>query len=151
MVEGIYEIFSNAQLHSETQFIYTCGQFYPKKNKIEFTLVDTGIGFKNRINRRFLRNLSAEQAIKWAIQDKMTTKERITGGIGLPILKEFIKKNKGMMQIVSNDGFYQFSHNKEVFRSFQGQYPGTIVNLQLKTDDQKSYKLKREIDINTIF
>jgi len=26
------------------------------------------------------------------------------------------------------------------------QYPGTIVNLQLRTDDQKSYKLKREIE-----
>src|SRR5690606_36192602 len=43
-LEAIYGIFVNAQIHSETQFIYTCGQFFPNKSKIEFTIVDTGIG-----------------------------------------------------------------------------------------------------------
>lgn len=151
IVEAIYEIFVNAQIHSDTKFIYTCGQFYPQKNKIEFTIVDSGIGFKNRINRRFGKYLSAEQAIRWAIQDKMTTKQGISGGIGLAILKEFINANKGKMQIVSNDGFYQLSNNKEMTASFIGQFPGTIVNLQLRTDDQKSYSLKDEIDVNDIF
>src|SRR5690606_25003396 len=123
-------------------------QFYPQKNKIEFTIVDTGIGFKNRINKRFQINLSAEKAILWAIGDKKTTKQGITGGLGLPILKEFIHVNRGKMQIVSNEGFYQFSRNKVMTDTFKGQFPGTIVNLQLRTDDRKSYSLKSEIEAN---
>jgi hypothetical protein len=151
IIEAIYEIFVNAQIHSETKFIYTCGQFFPNKNKIEFTIVDIGIGFREKINRRFGRNLSSTQALKWAVQDKKTTKQDVSGGIGLAVLKEFIGINKGKMQIVSNDGFYQFDDNGEDLRLFNGEFPGTIVNLQFRTDDSNNYSLKSEIDINDIF
>ncbi|WP_010662916.1 ATP-binding protein [Marinilabilia salmonicolor] len=151
IIEAIYEIFVNAQIHSETNFIYTCGQFFPNKNKIEFTIVDIGIGFREKINRRFGRSLSATQALKWAVQDKKTTKQGVSGGIGLAVLKEFIGINKGKMQIVSNDGFYQFDDNGEDLRIFNGEFPGTIVNLQFRTDDRNNYSLKSEIDINDIF
>jgi hypothetical protein len=152
IVEAIYEIFINAQIHSETEFIYTCGQFFPKKNQIEFAIVDTGIGFKHKINRRFGSNLSATQAIQWAVEDKNTTKKDISGGIGLAILKEFVEKNNGKMQIVSDDGFYQHSTNGDSIKQFNGQFPGTIVNFQFRTDDHCNYLLKSEVvDINNIF
>jgi anti-sigma regulatory factor (Ser/Thr protein kinase) len=151
MVEAIYEIFVNAQIHSETQYIYTCGQFFPKKNEIEFTIVDTGVGFKNKINKRFGRSLSAKDAIAWAVEDKNTTKENISGGIGLALLKEFIGINRGKLQIVSDNGFYQYSVNGVSSRQFTGQFPGTIVNLQLRTDDGSNYALKTELDTNDIF
>jgi hypothetical protein len=151
IVEGIYEIFVNAQIHSGSPFIYTCGQFFPGKHEIAFTIVDIGIGFKEKINQRFDSNLSAIQAIKWAVQDKKTTKIGVSGGIGLAVLKEFIELNKGKMQIVSSDGFYQFDSQGEQTSQFVGQFPGTIVNLQFNTNDSHNYSLKNEIDINNIF
>jgi hypothetical protein len=151
IVEAIYEIFVNAQIHSETQFIYTCGQFFPQKNKIEFTVVDTGIGFREKINRRFESKLTSIQALKWAVQDKRTTKVGVSGGIGLAVLKEFVRMNRGKMQIVSNDGFYQSDGIQEVMQMFVGEFPGTIVNLQFRTDDRKNYLLQSEIDVNEIF
>lgn len=151
IVEAIYEIFVNSQIHSETDFIYTCGQFFPKKNKIEFTIVDRGIGFKEKVNQRFNRNLTSMQAIKWAVQDKNTTKENISGGIGLAVLREFVEMNKGKMQIISGDGFYQYTHNEEEIKQFKGEFPGTIVNLQFKTDDNHNYLLKSELNIDDIF
>lgn len=151
IVEAIYEIFVNAQIHSESKFIYTCGQFFPNKNKIEFTIVDTGIGFREKINRRFGSNLRATQAIKWAVEEKKTTKEGISGGLGLVLLREFVNVNKGKMQIVSNEGFYQFDSDGETLNEFLGEFPGTIVNLQFRTDDNNNYSLKSEIDINDIF
>ena len=151
ITEAIYEIFVNAQIHSETKFIYTCGQFYPNKNKIEFTIADTGIGFKENINKRFSSNLSAVQAISWAVKDKTTTKQGISGGIGLALLKEFIEKNKGKMQIISDSGFYQFGTSGVVAKLFVGKFPGTVVNLQFCTDDYSNYALKSEININNIF
>lgn len=151
IVEAIYEIFVNAQIHSETNFIYTCGQFFPNKNKIEFTIVDTGIGFREKINRRFKSNLRATQAIKWAVEENKTTKEGISGGLGLALLKEFVNANKGKMQIISNEGFYQFNEDREILNEFRGEFPGTIVNLQFRTDDNNNYSLAGEIDINDIF
>lgn len=151
IVEAIYEIFVNAQIHSESSHIYTCGQFFPQKNKIEFTIVDVGIGFKEKINRRFKCDLSSIQAIKWAMVDRNTTKTDISGGIGLAILKEFIEKNRGKIQIVSDDGFYQFDCNGEVSQLFKESFPGTIVNLQFRTDDKGNYILKSELNTNIIF
>lgn len=144
MAEAIYEIFVNAQIHSESDRIYTCGQFFPKDNKIEFSITDIGIGFKNKVNRRFNSNLSSVQAILWATKDRHTTKEGIPGGIGLALLKEFIDKNKGKMQIISDDGFYQFDSHGEQTKLFDGIFPGTIVNLQFKTDDKSSYIFRKE-------
>ena len=151
IVEAIYEIFVNAQIHSKSNHIYTCGQFYPKKNKIEFTIVDTGIGFKNKINERFGWSINAAQAIQWAIEDKNTTKEHVSGGIGLALLREFIEKNNGKLQIVSDAGFYEFGKQEPCFKLFGEQFPGTIVNLEFCTDDNNNYALKSEIDINEIF
>ena len=151
ITEAIYEIFVNAQIHSESKYIYTCGQFFPRENKIEFTIVDTGIGFKSKINSRFNSNLSSVQAIKWATKDKHTTKIDVTGGIGLALLKEFIEKNRGKLQIISYDGFYQFDSQGEQIQFFNGFFPGTIVNLQFRTDDNSSYILKNELNNNDIF
>ena len=55
------------------------------------------------------------------------------------------------MQIVSDDGFYEYSYNEVKKQSFTGQFPGTIVNLQFSTDDNNNYALESEIDINDIF
>ena len=151
IVEAIYEIFVNAQIHSETNYIYTCGQFFPNKETIEFTIVDTGLGFKNIINRRFGRNLNAIQALEWAVEDTHTTKINISGGIGLALLKEFVDKNKGKMQIISNEGFYQYDTNGAITKIFRGEFPETIVNLQFNTNDRQNYSLTSEIDINDIF
>ena len=152
ILEAIYEIFVNAQIHSETKsYIYTCGQVYPKKHKIEFTIVDTGIGFREKVNRAFNVNLTADKAIQWAVKDKHTTKSSVSGGIGLAILKEFIQSNGGKMQIISNDGFYEFSSEGEILNRFSSEFPGTIVNLQFRTDDSNDYLLSTEINLDNIF
>jgi anti-sigma regulatory factor (Ser/Thr protein kinase) len=151
ITEAIYEIFVNAQIHSQGKQIYTCGQFYPKEHKIEFTIVDNGVGFKRVVNERFKSNLSSIQAIEWATKDRNTTKIGVSGGIGLALLKEFIAINKGKMQIVSDDGFYQFDIQGEQMHFFNGSFPGTIVNLQFRTDDNGSYILQSELDNDNVF
>lgn len=151
MAEAIYEIFVNAQIHSETEHICTCGQFYPNKDMIEFTIVDAGIGFKEKVNRRFKSNLSSTQAIQWATKDKHTTEVGVTGGIGLALLNEFIEKNRGKVQIVSDNGFYQFDRQGELLQEFNGSFPGTIVNLQFNTRDRSSYLLKSELSVDNVF
>jgi signal transduction histidine kinase len=151
IAESIYEIFVNAQIHSKTSFIYTCGQFYPQKNELIFTICDTGIGFKETIQNRFNKKVSAKQAILWAITDGHTTKVDISGGIGLAILKDFIVQNKGTFQIISNDGFYELSNGNEKYTSFSGDIHGSIVTMKINTNDTTQYDIPAETDIFDIF
>lgn len=146
IAESIYEIFVNAQIHSQTDHIYTCGQFFPAKHKIEFTIVDMGLGFKNIINNRFKdtnTTLSSIQAIKWALIDGNTTKTDVSGGLGLSLLTEFIKLNNGKFQIISDDGFYEVGTTEQAF-TLDAPFPGTIVNMEFRTDDVHSYRLSSE-------
>jgi len=139
IAESIYEIFVNAQTHSETRHNYTCGQFFPQRNTIEFTICDAGIGFRTSIKRRFGKDLPAKRAIQWATAVGHTTKSDTPGGIGLAIMKEFIAKNRGALQIVSNDGFYELNESGENLRDFNGEFPGTIVTMIINTNDRFSY------------
>lgn len=151
IAESIYEIFVNAQIHSQTPFIYSCGQFYPQKHIIEFTVVDRGIGFKGSISHRFGKNLTSMQAIRWAVSDMHSTKIGVSGGLGLSILREFIQKNKGKFQIISGDTFYQYDVNGEKTENFDLSFPGSIINLQFRTDDSFSYDLSEDINPNDLF
>lgn len=109
------------------------------------------MGFKNKINKRFGKNLNSVQAIKWATNDGHSTKTDISGGIGLALLKEFITKNNGKLQIVSDNGFYQYENMTEQSRYFSESFPGTIVNLQFRTDDTLSYSLYDECSDDDLF
>ena len=114
IAESIFEIFTNAQIHSETKSIYACGQYFPKKHIIEFTITDTGRGFKEIISSFFNKDVRADLAIKWAFENTHSTKQHVSGGIGLSILKEFIDLNKGIIQVVSNNGYYKIDQDGEV-------------------------------------
>lgn len=143
IAESIYEIFVNAQIHSNTDYIYTCGQFFPHKHIIEFTIVDMGLGFKKLLNTRFNSTLTSLQAIKWALIDGNTTKIDVSGGLGLALLTEFIKLNNGAFQIISDDGYYEQSKT-ETMSFLKAPFPGTIVNMKFRTDDSNLYRLSSE-------
>lgn len=47
--------------------------------------------------------------------------------------------------MVSNDGFWELSEkNGIVKKAFSGEFPGTAVNICIKTDDQMHYVLSNE-------
>ncbi|HLF90429.1 MAG TPA: ATP-binding protein [Anaerolineales bacterium] len=152
--ESIFEIFSNAVIHSETKLgIFACGQFFPKMNRLDFSIADLGIGIqKNLIKKRALR-LSPEQAINWAMEGRNTTKTgSIPGGLGLKLLREFIRLNQGHIQIVSNQGYWeQMSDGKVVMKTFPFPFPGTVVNIEINTADINTYRLSSETSPEDIF
>lgn len=144
ITEAILELFVNAQIHSKTEHIYTCGQFFPNRHTINFCIADSGIGFRKKFIERFDKPISSIEAIKWAIGDKHTTKIGIPGGYGLSILKEFILLNNGCMQIISDRGFYQLDQSGEKTVKLDSKFPGSIVNVLFRTDDTFNYSLSSE-------
>jgi hypothetical protein len=152
-VESIFEIFSNAIIHSRTEMgIFSCGQYFPNRNRLDFSVADLGIGIRQNVEEHTSQNLTAEQAINWAMEGRNTTKVgRIPGGLGLKLLREFITMNKGKIQIVSDKGYWQLSGGKTSTKTFTEPFPGTTVNIEINTSDTSSYCLSSEIQPEDIF
>ena len=152
--ESIQEMFINAIYHSRTEFIYTCGQFHPYRHELNFTIVDTGIGFARRIEESLnIANISSKDAIMWAITDGNTSKKDVSGGLGLAILKEFITQNKGKIQIVSGNAFYELSNNIETISILDYFFDGSVISMNFNTNDIMTYSFENEnqIDLDDIF
>jgi len=150
--ESIFEIFNNAANHGRCSHIFSCGQYFPAKKKLDFTIVDLGVTIEKNVSDYLREEYSGEDAIKWAVTEKNTTRQgSIPGGLGLKLIREFIKLNKGTIQIVSADGYWQQSVDKVTSRSYSKDFPGTIVNLEFNIDDQSYYRLSSEINPDEIF
>jgi hypothetical protein len=151
--ESIFEIFSNAVLHSGTEHgIFSCGQFFPNKQCLDFSITDLGVGIRERVNQRTGLALSSVEAIKWALSAGNTTKSGpIPGGLGLKILQEFIRLNAGRMQIVSATGYWELAGGQVQTRFFVKPFPGTVVTIEINTADTKSYFLASELRPDSIF
>lgn len=152
--QSLFEIFQNAALHSKSESgIFVCGQFFPNKQRVDFTIADAGIGIRQNV-RKYLRNnkITSCDAIKWALQEGHTTKTgRQPGGLGLKLIKDFIGLNKGRLQIISRHGSYQFSFRGDEIRKMDHDFPGTCVNIEINTGDPYQYCLTSELQAKDIF
>ncbi len=143
---NILEIFENAATHSETKFgIFVCGQFFPKQHRLTFCVADAGIGFRQKIYKELGLILNSDTAIRWALEDRNTTRKgNVPSGLGLKLLREFAKLNGGLLQIVSDRGYWECGGNGETISRFDESFPGTVVNLEINTADTSSYSLSME-------
>ncbi|HNW97108.1 MAG TPA: hypothetical protein PKK00_01695 [Bacteroidales bacterium] len=156
IVRSIFEIYSNAIIHGDCLYVYSCGQYYPNKKppRIDFTIVDMGKTIKTNVNTFLKGNLSGKEAIEWAVKEQNTTKpkeDNIPGGLGFKLIIDFIERNNGKIQIVSSDGYWELNKGTNLASSFSYEFPGTIVNLEFNLDDRKFYYLKSEKAEDIIF
>ncbi len=151
--ESIFEIFSNAVLHSDTDMgIFSCGQFFPRQHRLDFTVADLGVGMRQNIKNHIGLELPPEEAINWATAKRNTTKRgNVPGGLGLKILCEFIDLNGGCIQIVSDAGYWHRRNSEIVTKPLSNPFPGTVVNLEINTADEHIYGLASELTTDDIF
>lgn len=151
--ESIFEIFSNAVLHSRTELgIFSCGQFYPARHRLDFSVADLGLGMRQNIQDNTGLVLSAEAAIHWTTEGRNTTKRGpVPGGLGLKLLREFIDLNDGCIQIVSDAGYWRRENKKTITAPLNHPFPGTVVTVEINTADTNSYKLASEPSTADIF
>lgn len=145
IVKNLWEIISNSLLHSESKSgVSICGQFYPQKGYFELAFCDNGLGIANVVKSHDYIKKSDEdyKCIIWATQEGTSTKpQNISGGLGLYILKEFIKLNKGALQIISGNGYFGNTEGiNPVPNRLKNYISGTIVNLRI-IFDQNLYSI----------
>lgn len=152
--QSLFEIFLNATIHSQSKAgIFVCGQFYPHKHRLDFTIADAGVGIRENV-RTYTRQpkLSSCKAIEWAMTEGNTTKSgNQPGGLGLKLIKDFIQMNGGKIQVVSRFGYYEFSENGKSIQEMNNDFPGTCINIEINTADTGSYCLKSELKSEDIF
>lgn len=151
--ESIFEIFSNAVLHSRTQLgIFSCGQFFPKGHHLDFSVADLGVGMRQNIRDHADLDFSPEEAIVWATEGRNTTKcGRVPGGLGLKLLGEFIDLNGGCIQIVSDTGYWRRAKGETTTALLSHPFPGTVVTVEINTADKRSYGLASDLTAADIF
>jgi hypothetical protein len=128
------EIFTNVGLHANTTApIYCCGQYFPEKKMLKFTLVDVGDGFLKKIALKTTGQVKTDKdAILWATRELNTTKDIATYGPGGTGLKELIKycaTNNGSLHICSGTGYVNFHKTGSLEHTLPIAFKGTIVNL----------------------
>lgn len=149
ITRNIFEIYENARTHGQCDYIHTCGQFYPRKpdKPLHFTIVDKGVNIKQNVSAFFNKDIPATEAIVWAMKKGNTTKTGDTsGGLGLAVIFEFIKLNRGKIQVISSDGFYEFKNDIIITKKLASIFDGTIINIRFNLNDASHYSLSDEDD-----
>lgn len=159
IVGRVWEIYANAFEHSCSPIgVFSCGQYYPQYEKLELVVIDFGVGIPYNINQYIKKqgidesissNLALKLAFKDGISTKVDTKSFQSRGLGLELLKEFVRKNKGRLQIFSHDGYAVIDENNEVYLKRKSFFHGTLVNITFMSN-QTYYRLANE-DIDEPF
>jgi hypothetical protein len=142
IVGHMWEIYNNAFEHSGTEIgVFSCGQHFPRYNELLLSIVDFGQGIPAKV-RNFLssdpraENLTAAGCLRWAFQRGTTTKPKEEpGGLGLDLLKEFVRVNQGKMEVYSNEGYALIDKDGERFLNRASSFEGTIFHITLRCDE----------------
>jgi len=125
------EVFMNAIEHANIKHpVFACGQFFPERSILKFTLVDLGDGFLKKINSKTKGHIdNYKSAIVWATTDTNTTRVNNIGGTGLKELKKYCDNNNGSLHICSGDGYVNFLKEKTFEYKLKNTFEGSIINI----------------------
>ena len=145
----VRELLTNTIDHAESKTdIVCCGQLFPNKEEIETIIIDTGIGFKETISRKYKETKSDEDAISKAIEAGITgTVQEIVNygvvknaGYGLYVVSKMVEYYNGSMLIISKNGFLkQNASGVKVLKTLKANWDGSIVLVKLPFYNQNNF------------
>lgn len=143
------EVFNNIFDHSQSPVTgYIITQYYPKNNKISFSVCDFGIGIPTSISNSEIENIGKYEDWKAILKSlekgfsiKSTPRNR---GFGLNNLLELTESSNGILQIISNDGLV-FKKSGEMYKAgnLDFKFKGTLVKVEV---DLNTFEDKDETD-----
>lgn len=133
------EIFLNINHHSEVTIGCVYAQHFPQKHQIKIAISDFGVGIPTTVRRK-IPELDDRHAIIKACEEGFTTQSNVRNrGAGIPNLFRYVTKaNKG--KVIINSGrasiiaYPDGSDTKVTAKATSGFYPGTLVDVLLRTD-----------------
>lgn len=154
IIDNILEIFNNVKEHTNSSSLYTCGQYFPSKSLLYFTITDSGQTIPYNV-LSFLKEhhmTISSSALEWAIQSGNSTRRNDSpGGLGLYLLSDFIRLNCGELYIVSGGETFEQTKRGVRYKYLDHIFPGTIVTMAFNLNDKCSYCLSNEDSSDFIF
>ncbi len=71
-------------------------------------------------------------------------------GMGLDLLKESVRLNKGCLEVFSHDGYARIDEKEERYETRPSMFEGTVLNISLQCDD-RYYCFKSEVPDTPLF
>lgn len=151
MTQSILELIINAHQHGNSEYAVCCGHISHADSKLCFCVTNVGKTFKDNIYGYLRGNLPNKYPnhIEWAM-DGNTTKTDQVGGLGLRLLKEFVEKNKGRIQIHSDEEYWMHDYDGTNCENMTEKIKmmGTVVYIEINLQDEKTYYLTSETRSN---
>jgi len=143
---NIVEIYNNAQIHWESDNVICCGQYFPKKGMLKFTIVNTGYSIHQKVEKFLGQSITSEDAIEWAVTPWNSTKKWLPWGLGYQFVRAFLRKNWWELIVSSGSWFWQEDQYWRITKwNLNWKFPWTIVSFTINMNDNKSYILKSEV------
>jgi signal transduction histidine kinase len=100
------------------------------------TIIDFGVGIPANVRSYYhVADIPADWTMKWAFEEGHTTRgKKMAGGLGLDMLKSFVKKKQGKIEVFSHEGYAIIDRNQEIYRSIDTFFQGTLINITVKCD-----------------
>lgn len=144
----MWEIFANAFEHSLSGVgIVCCGQFFKTNKELVLAVADFGVGIPSNVKTFEAQvDMEPKDAMQWAFtRGNSTSKTNGPRGVGLDLLKDFVKVSKGTLAIYSHGGYAHIDESGELYDNHTAFFKGTIVQVTLRCDDNY-YCLSSELD-----
>ena len=138
----IGEILMNACMHSESKAgIVFVGEYVSGQNVLNISIYDHGVGFRSRIADYLGENsITPGEAILWALKEGHSVdKSSRTSGLGLNETVDFMRRNGGLLEIISGNACWQMLYGKEQLIDMQETIEGALVNFSIVIDNSRSY------------
>jgi hypothetical protein len=100
--------------------------------------------FRLHTDETLVSKLSGAACLKWAFgRGNSTSTGGVARGVGLDLLKEFVRINQGKLEVYSNDGYAIIDVNGERYENNDIYFEGTVVHITLRCDE-KLYRFSDE-------
>ena len=150
---SIFEIYQNSVMHSGANSNFVCGQYFNYRGTMALTMVEVGRTFKDNVcaHDSAFSHYTGKKCIEWAVEKGNTTKDpNETGGLGLDLIREFLRLNKGKLQILSADGYWEEKNGVILAVDCNNSFQGSVVNIEFNLRDPNKYSTPEEINIRDI-
>lgn len=134
VVSAVAEIFENGITHARSDVgVLAAGQYYPKRDDLELSVVDLGIGIPGSLAAAFGRReeeIDAIRVLEWAFEPGRSSL-RTSRGLGLAIVRGFVRRNGARLLIASGSAFAQADGEAWQTARLSTRFPGTLIVLTL--------------------
>lgn len=131
-----YELFGNVEQHARINHVAVCGQYFPAKGLLIFTMVDFGVGFFPGVHEYALRMghppiNTPRDAITWALKGG-STKTQAQGGSGLLGIVKQCQSTNSSIHVATSGGYFLYDPLQSqpvVYEAVDKPLPGTLIHL----------------------